>query len=118
MWVTADERKARQAVKSRLVAQKPPCAQAAAHCKQHTRYSSMCTLPGTIIISKLYNELGHSTRSSVTSSRGNRCRPNIDVDILLRRDERTRKASLSLFLTFANAQIVGLIRGFHDARLF
>lgn len=64
----ADERKARrsrQAVKSRPVAQKPSvCSSrnplpAAAYI--YTRHGSTCILPGTIIISKLYNELGHST---------------------------------------------------------
>lgn len=119
----------RQAVKSRPVAQKPPCAQAAARCKQHTRHGSTCTLPRTIIISKLYNELGHSTRSSVASlCRDRRC-SDIDVDILLCRKRQTINgrscklslslslSSLSFSLTFANAQIVGSICGFHDVRI-
>lgn len=94
----------------------------------YTRHGSTCILPGTIIISKLYNELGHSTRSSVTSLRQNWRRPNIDVDTLLCRRRRTINGrspepsllSLSLFLsltfTFANAQIVGSIR-FRDVRM-
>lgn len=55
----------------------------------YTRHGSTCILPGTIIISKLYNELGHSTRSSVASLRRNWRRPDIDVDILLCRRRRT-----------------------------
>lgn len=120
------KRETRQAVKSRPVAQKPPCAQAAARCKQHTRHGLTCTLPGTIIISKLYNELGHSTCSSVASlCRDRRC-PNIDVDILLCRERQTINSrsckpplSLSFFVTFtfANAQIVDSICGFHDIRM-
>lgn len=127
MWVTADERKARRGKrwnqgpshKSRRVLKPQPAASS-------IRDTARRALPGTIIISKLYNELGHSTCSSVASlCRDRRC-PNIDVDILLCRERQTINSrsckpplslSFSVTFTFANAQIVGSICGFHDVRM-
>lgn len=80
MWVIPGERKVSDEIKDRRV-QKPPYAGLRA---THEAGHDVHAAERTITISKLYNELEYSTRSSATSLRSGYqtwYRPDIDVDV-------------------------------------